>query len=185
MICVIHAHPYLSRSRTNHVLADALRGAPDVELRSLYDLYPDFDIDVSAEQRALEPASLIVWMHPIYWYSTPSLLQQWFEKVLAVGWAYGEGGTALRGKHCLWVPTTGGDPGDYAISGLHAHVFADFVPPIEQTARFCGMLWQRPHVIHGANAIDEASLARHAAELLRRLAAWQARSPADVTEATP
>ena len=60
MICVIHAHPYLSRSRTNRVLADALRASPNLDLRSLYDLYPDFDIDVAAEQRALERSQLVV-----------------------------------------------------------------------------------------------------------------------------
>jgi glutathione-regulated potassium-efflux system ancillary protein KefF len=184
MICVIHAHPYLSRSRTNRALAAALRGAPGIELRALYDLYPDFDIDVAAEQRALQAASLIVWMHPIYWYSTPSLLQQWFEKVLAIGWAYGEGGTALRGKHCLWVPTTGGEVGDYTVSGLHAHAFTDFSAPIEQTARFCEMHWETPYVVHAANTLDEAGLAAHAAALLRRFEPWQTSDLASLSEAT-
>jgi glutathione-regulated potassium-efflux system ancillary protein KefF len=173
MICVIHAHPYMSRSHANAALADALRAAPGIELRPLYDLYPDFDIDVAAEQRALHAAALIVWMHPIYWYSAPALLKHWFEKVLTLGWAYGEGGDALRGKHCLWVPTTGGDAGDYATTGMHAHPFADFAPPIEQTARFCGMRWETPHVVHGAITIDVTELARHTAQLLQRLAPWQ------------
>jgi glutathione-regulated potassium-efflux system ancillary protein KefF len=173
MICVIHAHPYMSRSRTNLALANALRTAPEVELRSLYDLYPDFDVDVDAEQRALQAATLIVWMHPIYWYSAPGLLKYWFEKVLTLGWAYGDGGDALRGKHCLWVPTTGGDASDYTASGMHAHAFADFAPPIEQTARFCGMRWETPYVVHGALTPDDATLAQHAAHLLQRLAPWQ------------
>jgi glutathione-regulated potassium-efflux system ancillary protein KefF len=183
MICIIHAHPYLTRSRTNRALARALRDVPGVQLRSLYDLYPDFDIDVAAEQRALEEASLIVWMHPIYWYSTPSLLQQWFEKVLAIGWAYGEGGTALRGKHCLWVPTTGGDAIDYTASGLHAHTFADFAPPIEQTARFCEMQWEKPYVVHAANTLDEANLDAHVKALLQRFVPWQSATKQPTREA--
>ena len=61
--------------------------------------------------------ALVVWMHPVYWYSVPALLKHWFDKVLALGWAYGEGGTALRGKHCLWVPTTGGDEDDVRAGG--------------------------------------------------------------------
>jgi len=177
MICVIHAHPYLSRSRTNRVLADALRALPHVDLRPLYDLYPDFDIDVPAEQRALAQARLVVWMHPVYWYSVPALLKHWFDKVLALGWAYGEGGTALRGKHCLWVPTTGGDEQTYTAGGMHAHPFASFVPAIEQTARYCGMRWEPPHVVYGADAIDDAGLAVHAEALREKLAAW--RSPAN------
>src|SRR5437660_12593882 len=58
MICVIHAHPYPSRSRINRALADALRDLPALDLRSLYALYPDFDIDVIAEQKALANAQL-------------------------------------------------------------------------------------------------------------------------------
>ena len=184
MICIIHAHPYLTRSRTNRALAAALRDVPDLEMRSIYDLYPDFDIDVAAEQRALQAASLVVWMHPIYWYSTPSLLQQWFEKVLAIGWAYGEGGTALRGKHCLWVPTTGGDAGDYTPSGLHEHVFADFTAPFEQTARFCEMTWEKPYVIHAANTLDKATLDQHVIDLQQRFAPWQTRAVAPNAEVT-
>jgi len=173
----------MSRSRANVTLANALRSAPGIELRPLYDLYPDFDIDVAAEQRALHVADLIVWMHPIYWYSAPGLLKHWFEKVLTLGWAYGEGGDALHGKHCLWVPTTGGDASDYSTTGMHGHPFADFAPPIEQTARFCGMLWETPHVVHGAITVDDAELARHAAQLLQRLAPWQSEVRSDVTAA--
>jgi glutathione-regulated potassium-efflux system ancillary protein KefF len=185
MICVILAHPYLGRSRTNRVLADALRTAPDLDLRSLYDLYPDFDIDVPAEQRALEQARLVVWMHPVFWYSVPALLKHWFDKVLAYGWAYGEGGAALHGKHCLWVPTTGGNPRDFTPSGLHAHPFDSFVPAIEQTARFCGMRWELPHIVHGANLIDEARLAEQAATLVQRLAPWREREAVIAIRAAP
>jgi len=179
MICVIHAHPYPRRSRANRVLAEAVRGLENVELRSLYDLYPDFDIDVEAEQRSLARAQLVVWMHPVFWYSVPGLLKHWFDQVLAYGWAYGEGGTALAGKHCLWVATTGGDADAYAPGGLHARPFRDFVPVVEQTARYCGMQWEPPYIVHGATGLDDAGLAAHAAALLPRLEPWRALAPVD------
>ena len=172
MICIIHAHPYLSRSRTNRALADAISAIPDADLRSLYDLYPDFDIDVAAEQRALAAAGLIVWMHPVYWYNVPALLKHWFDKVLAYGWAYGDGGTALHGKHCLWVVTAGGDEQAYSPSGMHAYPFATYMPVVEQTARFCGMHWEPPYVVHGADGLDDARLAQHAAGVARLLSSW-------------
>jgi glutathione-regulated potassium-efflux system ancillary protein KefF len=74
MILIIHAHPYPQHSRAGPVLLDAVRDLPGVSIRSLYDKYPDFDIDVEAEQAALTEARLIVWLHPIYWYSVPALL---------------------------------------------------------------------------------------------------------------
>ena len=173
MICVVHAHPYPSRSRTNRALAEALRGMANVDFRSLYDLYPDFDIDVATEQQTLEAARAVVWMHPVFWYSVPALMKHWLDKVLTYGWAYGEGGNALQGKHCLWVPTAGGDERDFSASGIHAHPFGDYAPSIEQTARFCGMTWEPPYVIYDAIAVDDRALSRHVAELSGRLAAWR------------
>jgi glutathione-regulated potassium-efflux system ancillary protein KefF len=174
MIYVVYAHPYPSRSRANRFLLRALRGAPGIEVHSLYDLYPDFDIDVAVEQAALTRASLIVWMHPVYWYSVPGLLKHWFDLVLAQGWAYGEGGTALRGKHCLWVVTTGGDEHSYSVEGVHEQPFANFAPPIEETARFCGMVWEKPFIVHGAHAVGEDHLEQRMMELARRLQGWNA-----------
>ena len=114
MIVVIFAHPYPSRSHAGRALVETIRTLPNLEVRSLYDLYPDFDIDVGAEQDALARSQLILWLHPFYWYSVPGLLKHWFDKVLERGWAYGNGGTALAGKHCLWVPTVGGAEDTYA-----------------------------------------------------------------------
>ncbi|MBL8514814.1 MAG: NAD(P)H-dependent oxidoreductase, partial [Betaproteobacteria bacterium] len=67
MILLIHAHPYPAHSRAGTALLSAAREVHGLEVRSLYDLYPTFDIDVPAEQEALARADLIVWLHPIYW----------------------------------------------------------------------------------------------------------------------
>src|SRR5688572_32930914 len=107
MILLVHAHPYPGRSRAGSVLLEAVRDLPGLELHMLYDRYPDFAIDVEAEQEALGRARVVVWQHPLYWYSVPPLLKLWFDKVLTLGWAYGPGGTALHGKTVQWVVTTG------------------------------------------------------------------------------
>jgi len=157
-IVIIQAHPYPHLSRANRALGEAIAGLPGVSVRALYDLYPDFAIDVEAEQRALEAASVVVWQHPLYWYTTPALLKLWFEKVLTAGWAYGSGGAALRGKPCLWVVTTGGDGLDYTPDGVHQHVFDAFASVVRQTARFCGMRWLEPLVVHRAPQIEAEDL---------------------------
>jgi glutathione-regulated potassium-efflux system ancillary protein KefF len=172
MICVIYAHPYPRRSHANLMLVRELKEMANVEVRSLYDLYPDFNIDVAAEQAALTRASLIVWMHPTFWYSVPGLLKHWFDQVLAHGWAYGVGGHALRGKHCLWVTTTGGDDAAYSETGMHEQPFGHFIPPIEETARFCGMHWESPYVVHGAHLLDESQLLERGRQLAARLQNW-------------
>ena len=169
MINLVVAHPYLDRSRANRVLLQAVDGLAGVSVRPLYDLYPDYSIDVDAEQQALAASDVVVWQHPIYWYTAPSLLKLWFEKVLEVGWAYGPGGKALHGKRCLWVATTGADERGYQADGMHQHLFEAFVPVVQQTAQFCGMTWLPPIVGHGAHRIPEPLLAEHAARYRARL----------------
>jgi len=161
VITVVFAHPYPTRSRANQALLRGIAGLDGVAVRSLYDLYPAFDIDVEAEQRALVESRAIVWQHPLYWYSVPGLLKHWFDKVLERGFGYGEGGTALANKACLWVATTGGDDQAFSTQGMHAHPFSAFVPVVEQTARFCGMQWLEPLIVHGAHKLREAELVAH------------------------
>ncbi|MCC6625127.1 MAG: glutathione-regulated potassium-efflux system oxidoreductase KefF [Deltaproteobacteria bacterium] len=169
VIALVYAHPYPDRSRANRLLLESVRDLPGLEVRSLYDRYPDFAIDVAAEQAWLAGAHTLVWQHPIYWYSVPGLMKHWIDKVLVHGWAYGEGGTALRGKRALWVCTTGGDPAAYGPDGMHAHPFEVYEPPIRQTARFCGMEWLDPVVVHGAHRVPESELYACAARYRARL----------------
>jgi glutathione-regulated potassium-efflux system ancillary protein KefF len=171
MVVVIVAHPYPDKSRANRALTRAIEGLPGVELRSLYDLYPDYAIDVPAEQNALLRASTVVWQHPIYWYAAPALLKLWFEKVLLVGWAYGQGGTALQGKRCLWVATTGADAQGYGPEGAHRFAFQAFIPVVQQTAQFCGMTWLDPLILHGAHRVTLEELDAFAVRYRARLEA--------------
>ena len=115
---IIMAHPHLQHSRVNRA---AMRAAAQTaaELRDLYALYPDYLIDVQAEQAALVRARLIVWQHPIHWYSTPPLMKLWTDEVLAFGWAYGPGGTVLHGKDLWLVASTGGPEDSYQIGRAH------------------------------------------------------------------
>lgn len=176
-IVVVYAHPYPSRSAANRALIKGIRGAEGVAVRSLYELYPEFDIDVEAEQEALTAADVIVWQHPFYWYSAPALMKLWFEKVLSMGWAYGKGGTALVGKKCLWVTTTGAPEESYAPDGIHGHPFDAFVPVMLQTARFCGMEWLEPIVLKGVHRLSKDELKAHGRRYCSRLAQLHAALP--------
>jgi glutathione-regulated potassium-efflux system ancillary protein KefF len=181
MILIVYAHPYPKHSRACRVLLEAVRDLPDVEVRSLYDLYPDFDIDIAVEQATLTRAALVVWLHPFYWYSVPALLKHWFDVVLARGWAYAtkeNEASALHGKRCLWVTTTGGDAAAYSPAGMHEQPFANFVAPIEQTARFCGMQWLSPMVVHAAHTVTGDQLLAVAQTFRDRLNASREEPPA-------
>jgi glutathione-regulated potassium-efflux system ancillary protein KefF len=181
-ISLIYAHPYPDRSRAGRVLLDAVRDLPGLDLRTIYSLYPDFSIDVEAERRSIEEADVIVWQCPLYWYGLPALLHLWIEKVLAHGYAYGSGADAVRGKTALWVATTGAPVSEYRPGAMHGHPFEDFVPPISQTARFCGMRWTPPFVVHGSHRIGDDELRAAGAvyrEVLSSLADDDAKEESD------
>ncbi|MDX1383156.1 MAG: NAD(P)H-dependent oxidoreductase, partial [Thermoanaerobaculia bacterium] len=95
-VLVLLAHPALERSRINARMAAAAAELEGVLVRDLYEAYPDLDVDVDAEQRLLAAHDVVIFQHPLYWYSTPALLKEWMDLVLQHGWAYGDGGTALR-----------------------------------------------------------------------------------------
>ena len=161
MITLIHAHPHPDRSVGSRALLTAVRDLPGLSVRSLYDLYPDLSIDVAAERAALAPARLVIWQNPLYWYGVPALLKLWFENVLTEGWAFGSQ-RALAGKDCLWVTTTGGSPDAFSPGGRHELPFEAFVPPVAQTARFCGMNFLSPIVVYGPHRMAAEVLQRHA-----------------------
>ena len=163
MVVLIHAHPFVRRSTANRTLLAAIEDLHGLEVRDLYARYPDFSIDVRAEQAALEAADALVIQHPIYWYAAPALLKLWMEEVLEYGWAYAEGGDRLRGKPFLWATTTGGGADDYRPGGGHDRPFDDYMWPMLQTVRYCGMVWQEPFVVHDAHRLSHAALEQHAA----------------------
>lgn len=171
-VLVLFAHPALEISRVNRRLLAAVEQAEGVTLHDLYEAYPDFDVVVEEEQQRLSASDIIVLQFPFYWYSTPALLKQWQDLVLEHGWAYGEHGTALQGKTLVCVMTTGGRAESYGREGYNRFTIREFLRPLEQTARLCGMRFLAPFVLQGTLNLPEESIEAHVgayAELLRAL----------------
>jgi glutathione-regulated potassium-efflux system ancillary protein KefF len=168
-ILVIAAHPHLEHSRVNRRLMAAAGGVERVEVRDLYALYPDYLIDVAAEQAALDRARLVVWLHPLHWYHMPPLMKLWVDEVLRWGWAYGPEGAALRGKDLWLVASTGGPAESYRPDSYNRYHFDAFLPPYEQTATLCGLRFLPPMALHGAHRLVDDELAAQARLLAERL----------------
>jgi glutathione-regulated potassium-efflux system ancillary protein KefF len=171
MILIIYAHPYPRHSHANKRMIEHAATLDGDEIRSLYELYPDFDIDISAEQAAVERADLIVWQHPMQWYSVPPLLKLWMDKVLSHGWAYGEGGHALHGKQLLWAVTTGGGKHHFELGGHPG--FDVLSQPLQSTALYCGLKWLPPFAMHNTFVEDDETLQAQARHYKQRLIDWQ------------
>jgi glutathione-regulated potassium-efflux system ancillary protein KefF len=182
-VLVLVAHPQLDQSRANRRLLKVARSLaaadpgmprPRVAVRELYSLYPDYLIDVPAEQAALGAARLVVWQHPIHWYSMPPLMKLWVDDVLAFNWAYGPEGHALRGKDLWLVASTGGPEDSYRPDRYNRYFFDAFLPAYEQTAALCGMRFLPPLLLHGAHKVSDEQLRAHADVYAERLASYPA-----------
>ncbi len=174
-IYLVAAHPHWRDSRVNRRLLAAAREVDGVDVNDLYASYPDYAIDADAERERLARADLLVLLHPIQWYSMPPLQKLWLDEVLRYGWAYGPGGTTLRGKDVWLVASTGGTQESYHPQGYNRYFFDAFLPPYEQTAALCGMRFLPPLLLHGASRATEVELRAHTevfAQRLRRYPDW-------------
>jgi glutathione-regulated potassium-efflux system ancillary protein KefG len=158
-VLVLFAHPALQRSRVNARLLRAVQDLPGVTVNDLYERYPDFLIDVPAEQALLQAHDVIVFQHPLYWYSSPALLKEWQDLVLEHGFAYGSGGRALEGKLAFSAVSAGGSHSAYGRDGLNYFSLRELLTPFEQTCRLCHMRYLPPFVVYATHRLKrEADL---------------------------
>ncbi len=169
-ILILFAHPALEKSRIHRRLIPAVRDLEGVTFHDLYEAYPDFAIDVAAEQARLAEHEVVVLQHPFYWYSTPALLKEWQDLVLEYGYAYGPRGNRLTGKIMFNALSAGGAAHAYQREGHNHFTVRELLAPLEQTARLCGMRYLPPFVIHGsAHLTDPAEVDQHAEDYRRIL----------------
>lgn len=171
-ILIVFAHSMPHASRVNRALVDAARRLANVTVHDLYETYPDFHIDVAREQALLGAADLVVFQHPIQWYSMPALLKEWLDVVLESGWAYGDDGNALRGKGYWLSVTTGSPVGSYQPGGAHQQPFEAFLPQFRQTAHLCGMRWLPPLILHGAHQVTHEEVDAHVGRFVALLSTY-------------
>jgi len=154
-ILILFAHPAFHKSRINKELIKGLELIEGVTFRNLYEEYPNFHIDVKFEQQLLLDHDIIIWHHPFYWYSAPSLLKEWLDLVLEHNFAYGKKGTALKDKHVMSAITAGGGKQAYSKEGYNHCLINDLLLPYRKTSELCKMKYLPPFVVHGTHLLDE------------------------------
>ena len=111
-LLVYYAHPGHKYSRANSAMAEVAKKKKNVTFVDLYREYPRYDIDVDLEQQRLIDHDVIIFQHPLFWYSTPSLVKEWIDLVLEHGFAFGAGGDKLKGKVMMNATTAAGPEND-------------------------------------------------------------------------
>ncbi len=175
-ILVLFAHPSIDRSEVNSPLAEAAAGVDGVTLIDLYAEYPDFQIDIDREQQRLLDHDIIIFQHPLYWYSTPAILKEWQDLVLEHDFAYGAEGTRLHGKIFMSALSAGGHEDAYCPKGYNNFTIRELLHPLEQTAMLCGMIYLPPFALFAARtAVDEGRINAHLDDWVRLLEALRDR----------
>ncbi len=152
MALIILAHPKSDQSTANKTIIEELKNSGlDIEIRNLSELYPDYKIDVKAEQEALLRHQNIVFQYPFYWYNMPAILKHWFDEIFIHQFAYGSQGDKLKGKNFVTSITVGGKENDYQTLGKHRFNIDDFSKNLAQTAYLAQMNFIKPLYCHGTS----------------------------------
>ena len=161
-LIVYYAHPGHKFSHANAEMARAASQVTGITYVDLYGDYPRFDIDADVEQQRLLEHDVVLFQFPFFWYSTPSILKEWQDLVLEHGFAYGSGGDRLEGKRLMLAITAAGPEEAYSPGGFQHYAIRDFLRPLEQTARLCGMHFSAPYVLFGSlKAPADGRMERH------------------------
>lgn len=93
--------------------------------------------------------------------------------ILEFGWAYGPEGNALVGKTAMNVITTGGSKDVYCSEGNNNYTVNEFLRPMEQTARLCGMHYLPPFAVMGTHQLSQEALGEHTAQYMHLISLLQ------------
>lgn len=145
--------------------------------------------DVKAEQEKLLWADAVIFQFPLWWFSMPAILKGWFERVFALGFAYGVGEHSdtrwgdrygegkMAGKLAMLVVTVGGWPEHYGPRGINGPIDDLLFPISHGTLFYPGFDVLPAHVIYRASAIDAAGFDAEAARLRERIRHIEAEVP--------
>jgi NAD(P)H dehydrogenase (quinone) len=119
-----------------------------------------FSPDIVGEIQKISAADLILFVSPIWWFSVPSILKGWFDRVLAMGVAW-DGGKIyengmLRGKQAMFIGSAGGPEAYYKPDGKHKSTAQQILHPINHgTLAFCGLNVHEPFMALNVLGVDE------------------------------
>lgn len=150
MALIILGHPNFEKSFANKTIIEELQNSDlDIEVRHIEKMYPDYRIDVKAEQMAILRHNTIVLQYPIYWYNMPAILKHWVDVVLGYQFAYGPQGDKLKNKNFLPSFTVGSLESKYTALGDHHFRIYEFCKILEQSAYYTQMNYIDPIYFHG------------------------------------
>lgn len=120
--------------------------------------------DVQSDLDALMSADLLVLSFPLWWFSLPSILKGWIDRVFVMGATFGGdlglfGRAGLAGRRAVVLTTTGGDSASFRSDGEFGDM-SEFLYHVHRgMLEFVGYAVLNPIVTFGPARLDDS--ARH------------------------
>lgn len=160
-------HPNIQNSIVNKRLLDGIKDLENITINNLYEKYPDFKIDAKAEQKLLEENEIILFQFPMYWFSSPSLLKEWFDVVLEAGFAHA-GSYKLADKSFAVSVSCGGAEKAFSATGKDKKRVEEFLYPFEITANYVKMNYVKPYITYDTETVlSEETLNKYVKEYVK------------------
>ena len=131
-----------------------------------------FSSELQREQARFAAADLVILIFPLWWSGVPAIVKGWFDRVLALGFAYVDGARFATGffpnKSGLIAVTTGGTAERFSESGVYGPIEGILAPVQKYVFGYLGIKAVPPFVAYAAPRVDDAGRAAY-------LAAWRER----------
>ena len=152
---IVYAHPAHQRSRANRALLNRISDLHNVTVHDLYETYPDFFIDVEAEQKLLLEHDAIVIQHP----EICTTCQRFCVNGRILYWntVTPTGASSSVWQANIWVVLTASVPEHtYSDTGVNERPLSEYFLHYPRMANVCH-LEMKPtfEVYHGRHSPDE------------------------------
>lgn len=171
-ILVNVVHPNIEESIVNKRLLKGIKDIENVSINHLYTKYPNFKIDIEEEQKLLLEHDVILFQFPMYWFSSPSLLKEWFDTVFTPGFAYG-GEYKLQNKIFAVAISCGGAKEVFSETGKDKKRVEEFLYPFEITANYVKMNYEKAYITYDTEStLSEETLEMYTKDYIQYVKAF-------------
>jgi putative NADPH-quinone reductase len=166
-ILVNLVHPDFNNSIVNKKLLEEIKDLDNITINNLYDKYPDYKINVEEEQSLLLKHDIILFQFPMYWFSSPALLNVWFETVFISGFSH-RGNYKLEDKFFAIAISCGAAKQEFCKTGKDKKTVEEFLFPFSITAHYVKMNYLKAFITYETESIlSEQTLEKYAKDYVK------------------